>query len=408
MVREMPCHTSQSNTIIIFILPSLTLFQTALKVGTTAKGKDIKGKEPKAQLNFETVEAPDFYWKFRLERLVDKKGKELSFNEASYPEVKGYKDLYDSYYLDLTLQNKLVDFDREAEQKITESDWLSIYKSICQWSSKMARKTKVDPSALPENDIDLVKMFFPNLDTRDLDADLDQDAFGDAFPYKNMKELFHAASTGTLKIQPDAGYLDKVSSSPAEGKSPLVLDMSEGRRQLEELKNESLAALEIARDEALALARNPFPDDLARQHYREMKMKLDALPSTPAQWEAYEADMLSRIDEMAKFASRRVEEEGEHHEHHDDHADGQHAKPVRLTPAEEFQNKYGRNLDEVMDNLSKYKADPDGFLEASILSSYGKKGVETWRKIQAHAASLTDAETVQRLEQSMTDILNSA
>jgi hypothetical protein len=286
---------------------------------------------------------------------------------------------------------------------------LGIYKSICQWSAKVARKAKIDPSALPENDVDLLKVFFPSLDTRELDIDLDKDAFGDDFPYKNMKELFHAASTGTLKVQPDASYLTGSNSDVKGTLSQQVVDMSEARRKLDELKRESFAALEAARDEALAWARDPFPDELARQHYREMKTQLDALPSTSAEWDTYEVDMMNRIDEMASVASRRVPEGEGEHEHHGEHEkDDHHAVPARLTPAEEFQNKYGRNLDEVMEALAKYKADPDGFLEASVLSSCGKNGVEAWRRLQAHAASLTNDEEVQKLEQSMNDILNSA
>lgn len=48
-----------------------------------------------------SIEAPDFYWKFRLDRLVSKKTGELSFDPKNYPESTGYQSLYDSYYLDL-------------------------------------------------------------------------------------------------------------------------------------------------------------------------------------------------------------------------------------------------------------------------------------------------------------------
>jgi len=49
-----------------------------------------------------SVESPDFYWKYRLERLVSKKGGQFAYDTKNYPDAVGYKELYDSYYLDLS------------------------------------------------------------------------------------------------------------------------------------------------------------------------------------------------------------------------------------------------------------------------------------------------------------------
>ena len=87
------------------------------------------------------ITAPDFYWQFRLDRLVGKKGGDLPFDKASYPEAKGAKDQYDAYYLDLTLNGKLANFDWMAEKEVTDSEWLSIYKNICNGRLPRRRKT---------------------------------------------------------------------------------------------------------------------------------------------------------------------------------------------------------------------------------------------------------------------------
>ena len=106
------------------------------------------------------IAAPDFYWQYRLARLVEKKGAELAYDPANYPEMKSDKDLYDAYYLDLTLQGKMDGFDWRAEKEINDSEWKKIYKSICAWTQKTAKENKSDTSNLPSNDFDLLKQFW--------------------------------------------------------------------------------------------------------------------------------------------------------------------------------------------------------------------------------------------------------
>ena len=111
------------------------------------------------------MESPDFYWQYRLDRLASKKGGDLTYSAANYPDVPAgsFQDLYDAYYLDLTLQGKLEGFDWEQEKKISDSEWQSIYKSICKWTSTTAKANKPDVSNLPTNDFDLLKQFYPQV-----------------------------------------------------------------------------------------------------------------------------------------------------------------------------------------------------------------------------------------------------
>ena len=107
------------------------------------------------------IDAPDFYWEYRLSRLASQKGGDLPFTATNYPDVSGFKDQYDAYYLDLTLQGKLEGFDWEEEKKINDSEWMTIYKKICKWSAGVA--TKKDSSSLPAGDFDLLKQFYPSV-----------------------------------------------------------------------------------------------------------------------------------------------------------------------------------------------------------------------------------------------------
>ena len=76
-----------------------------------------------APTQIKEITCPDFYWEFRLDRLVSKKGGELEFAATSYPEANNAKDLYDAYYLDLTLNGKLANFDWMGEKEVSDSEW---------------------------------------------------------------------------------------------------------------------------------------------------------------------------------------------------------------------------------------------------------------------------------------------
>merc|ERR1719453_582498 len=123
----------------------------------------------------QAASAPDFYWQYRLDRLVGKKGSELPYSSDNYPEGEGSRGQYDAYYLDLTLQGKMEGFDWRGEKEISDDEWMTIYNQICKWSQENYAENKPDMSNLPENDFDLLKKFYPQLNMRDLSASFTAD-----------------------------------------------------------------------------------------------------------------------------------------------------------------------------------------------------------------------------------------
>ena len=317
-----------------------------------------------------SIEAPDFYWKYRLDRLASKKGSDLPMNEANYPEAHNAKDMYDAYYLDLTLQGKMDGFDWMAEKEISDSEWQSIYKNICQWSSTAVKANKPDTSNLPENDFDLLKTFYPQLNFRDLDTPFVADEVGDRFPYANMKEMMSAAVNGKLNVP---GYSSTSAAS---------LEATEVRKELAAIKEASMKKVDAIYATTMEMAKNPFPDAAAKTHYQALKKKLADFPQNPAAWATFRANMEKEVDEMARLAAKKDDDHHHHHHHHEEGEDD------HVSPAEEFEAKYGRNLDMMQERMNKYKADPEGFLEASILEKYGKNGLDIWKKSQTFSAQM--------------------
>lgn len=315
-----------------------------------------------------TIDAPDFYWQYRLDRLVSKKSGELAFAASSYPELTDSKSLYDAYYLDLTLQGKMEGFDWLAEKEISDSEWLAIYKNICDWSSKAVKDNKPDTSNLPASDFDLLKQFYPQLNFRELDSPFAVEEVGSNFPYRTMKDMLTAAMKGTLSVP---GY---------DAKSITSLDASEVRRDLAALKEQTMKNLDVVYEDVKAFAANPFPDEESRQHYKTLSSKLADFPQSPADWNTYRAKMDKEVDEMARLASK-PEDPHHHHEGEEDHE--------HISPAQEFEQKYGRNLEEMQERMNKYKSDPEGFLEASILEKFGKNGLDIWKKSQDFSKNMS-------------------
>jgi hypothetical protein len=307
--------------------------------------------------------SPDFYWKYRLDRLIRKKGDELAFNEANYPESRDFESQYNAYYLDLVLQGKADDLDVNAEKKISDGEWFSIYSSICEWTKQQASKQKSVTASLASNDFDLLKQFYPNLDFKDLEEKFEPNEFGANFPYSDMKAMLVDAIDGKLNIP---GY-------PAP--STQTLEASETKKALAELKEKTMAKLDKVYEEAMKVAEQPFVDDKARQHYKNLRQKLAEFPQSPAAWASQRADFERDLDEMARFASRKVEE----HHHHEE-GEGEH-----LSPAQEFEKKYGMNLEELQGTFNRFKSDPDAFLESSIFEKFGKEGLEIWKQSQEFA-----------------------
>jgi hypothetical protein len=145
-------------------------------------------------------DSPDFYWKYRVERLAGRKGSELALAESNYPEAVTHREIYDAYYLDLTLQGKMDGFDWVGEKEINDNEWISIYKNICQWSAKTVNENKPDAKNLPSSDFDLLKQFYPQLNYRELETSFSVEEVGEKFPYRNMKEMMSAAVDGSLDL----------------------------------------------------------------------------------------------------------------------------------------------------------------------------------------------------------------
>eukprot|EP00600_Ochromonadales_sp_CCMP1393_P008454 CAMPEP_0174953748 /NCGR_PEP_ID=MMETSP0004_2-20121128/29_1 /TAXON_ID=420556 /ORGANISM="Ochromonas sp., Strain CCMP1393" /LENGTH=339 /DNA_ID=CAMNT_0016201461 /DNA_START=164 /DNA_END=1183 /DNA_ORIENTATION=- len=329
-----------------------------------------------------SVEAPNFYWKFRLDRLVAKKGGELAFDAGNYDGVEDFKDLYDCYYLDLTIQGKLEGFDWQAEKKVSDSEWIKIYKSMCSWSKKTASANKPDTSNLPVSDFDLLKQFYPQLSLRDIETPFAAEEVGGNFPYRNMKDMLAAAVNGDLSV-------------PGYSADSASLDTAGAKKSLASLKESTMSKVESLFNDAMSYATTPFPDDTAKSHYAALRSKLADFPQSPAEWDAYRAKMDKEVDEMARLASKKVDPHG--------HGEG-------MSPSQEFEAKYGKSLDEMSERMSAYKSDPVGFMEKSIEEKYGKNGLDVWKKSQEFSEKLsvmTDADKA-AAEASFSDFLKKA
>lgn len=333
------------------------------------------------------TESPDFYWKFRLDRLTSKKGADLPFNAKNYPDVSGYQALYDAYYVDLTIQGKLNGFDWKAEKKISDTEWLNIYKSITSWTVEAVKANKSDVESLPSNDFDLLKKFYPQLGYKDLEIQFIPEEVGKNFPYSNMKEMLTDAANGKLNIP---GYSESS-----------VIEASEAKKTLAILKESTMKKLDAIYQDTLKFAQSPYPDEDSRIHYKALAKKLGDFPQGAQGWAAFRATMEKEVDEMARLASKKADHG--HHAHHDEHHEEE-------TPAQEFQSKYGLNLDELQEMANKFKSNPDGYLENSIFENFGKNGLDIWNKSQEFAskfASSTEAE-IAHAESEFSDFLKKA
>ena len=263
-------------------------------------------------------------------------------------------------------------FDWESEKVVTDSEWLAIYKTISQWTSDVASTNKPDATTLPSNDFDLLKQCYPQVALRDLEIPFSVEEVGAGFPYRSMKDMLNAAIGGTLSV-------------PGYKADAVTLEATKAKEQLKALKEKSMGKIETIYASAMTYAKNPFPDDQAKKHYQNLRSKLADFPQNPTAWTTYRANMEKEVDEMARLASKKVE----HHGHHDDeHHD-------ELSPAQEFEAKYGRSLTEMQERMSKYKSDPVSFLESSIVEKYGKNGLDVWKKSQEFSSKLsvmTDAD----------------
>lgn len=333
------------------------------------------------------IPCPDFYWEFRLDRLVKAKGDELEFSAANYPDIKAEKakDIYNAYYLDLTLNGKLAGFDWMAEKTVSDSEWLGIYKKICAWTTKTAKANKPSTDNLPKSDFDLLKQFYPQLNFRDIDSPFSTEEVGENFPYKNMKDMLSAAMSKDISVP---GYKGDVTS----------LDAKEVRAELKTLEESTMKKIDAIYADSMAFATNAFPDAEAKTHYQTLRAKLADFPQSPAGWTEFRAKMEKEVDEMARLASKPAE-----------HGHG-HGSDGGPSPAEEFEAKYGKNLDVMQERFSKYKSDPEAFLESSILEKFGRNGLDVWKKSQEFSASMSTMSDADKaaVEAKFTDFIKSA
>jgi len=114
----------------------------------------------------------------------------------------------------------------------------------------------------------------------------------------------------------------------------------------------------------------------------------------------YRANFEKELEEMALLAAKK---EDEHH-HHDE------SEANHVTPAQEFEMKYGKNLDEMQERMNKYSANPEGFLEACILEKFGKAGLDIWKQSQEISAKfeLMSESEKSSTEKEFSDFLKSA
>jgi hypothetical protein len=356
--------------LLAFVVPACAFFSGKVFAPRGTFAVSMSTTEVKAM---KTIDAPDFYWKYRLERLISKKGGDFGFKASNYAHLSQPKDLYDAYYLDLVLAGKLEGFNWKQEKVVSDEEWVQIYKQIAQWSATTVSANRPTAASLPSNDFDLLKEFYPSLDYRELESSFTEDEVGPNFPYSNMKELLSAASKGKLNIP---GF-----------EPTTTLEATEVKASLSALKEKTLAKLDVILEDALAYAKNPYPDEQSKVHYQKLRAKLADFPQTANAWSVFRANMEKEIDEMATLASKP---EDPHHGHHEEGEEGHddHHHEEKLSVAQEFEAKYGLNLDELERRMEKFKSNPQAFLEDSIIEKYGKNGLDVWKKSQEFSAKM--------------------
>jgi hypothetical protein len=58
----------------------------------------------------------------------------------------------------------------------------------------------------------------------------------------------------------------------------------------------------------------------------------------------------------------------------------------------EFKAKYGKDLDEMKLLLAKFKQNPEGFLESTIVENFGEAGLSSWKQSQEMTLSMSDSD----------------
>ena len=241
---------------------------------------------------------------------------------------------------------------------------------------------------------------------------------GENFPYRNMKDMLQAALDGKLSVP---GYDNSITS----------IEATTAKAQLAALKEKTMASLETIKADTMSYATSAYPDEESKTHYKALSEKLGNFPQGAAGWADFRTKMEAEVDEMAKMASKKADE-------HHGHEEG------KVSPAEEFEAKYGRSLEEMQERMNEvrytahthyihythyihdthdthdthyihhtihilqYKSDPKGFLENSIIAKFGQKGLDVWKKSESFSAGDVSEADKTAAEKAFADFLKSA
>jgi len=299
------------------------------------------------------IDSPDFYWKCRIEKLAKKTGGSYAFNADNYPDCAYGKEQFKAYYLDLALSGKLENYNVEEDTDVSDEEWQTIYNDAVAWSKKTVRENKPSAASLPTSEFDLLRQFYPSVDLREMETPFVEEEVGKDFPYRTMKDMLDAASTGKFSIP---GY-----APPAN----LELEVTGSLAKLDQIEAEAIARLDKLQDEVMSVVLNPMPDETSKAHYRQMRELLKATQTDRAVVE-------KEVEEMARLMNKK----DDHHHHHEE--EGHHEE--KMSPAQEFEMKFGQNYAEFEERYALYKSNPSNFMEKLLEKKHGKTGVEVWKK----------------------------
>ena len=361
------------------------------------------------------IVAPDFYWKYRLERFVNKMEDNLPFDVKNYPRASGYQELYQHYLADLHFQKKLINFDWAADQDITDDENLVILDYYDDWLTEVSKKARITEADLPANDLDLLKMFYPSLDISEFEVPFEKELIGADFPYLNLKEMFAAVDNDTFALPPsfssstaeddeEDGDYDYATDIKGEYGEEEGLDLSAGvdvSAQVAALEVETMARLDAALANVTSYARQPYPDEEARAHYLRMRDRLVGRPQTAAEWSASRAKDERDVEEMVAFSSRPVASAreggggGDHHDHENEpaaaEAAAEAAAAAREALSQEFEDRFGWRPEQAQQDFALFKANPAKFTEEMIRAKHGSGAADAWRETKGRFSERINA-----------------
>jgi len=335
--------------------PSLLSKLDATTTSTTI-GKKVSLEEFLAR-----KEGPDFFWKYRLERLKKKKADVYPFDPSNYTGKHTDKELYEIYYLDLVLKGKMEGFDIEKEQVVDEDEWRLIFRDMAAWTREVEQS--VPKESIPDSPFDLLSIFFPEM--RPAFQELEAPLNDPDIPYKTTREFVEDAFRGNFPIK----------GVTAED------DSAEFEKQLDTIEAESLQRVHDLRQRLLQEVESDQEqlDEQSKAFYRRAKELVNSTPITQAEWDTESEKTKRLVEEMAELAAAEDEEHHHHDEEHEGH-DEHHEK--KLSIPEQFKQRYGRDLKKMQERLGKFSANPNNYLEVVAVEAAGKEGLDLWKEIE--------------------------